>query len=132
MALVSGAVTDVVSAAGAVQSLIFTLRESENAPSEHRAVLRERADFESVLDDLKDLAELCDRVGGHQSLAQRARLQALKCRALIDPYQNKISQYPVTLRESGSGNSSRDKYWKLHWRLSHQEDLEGFRRAIAL
>jgi hypothetical protein len=66
-----------------------------------------------------------------ESLSQRARLEALKCRALITPYQDKIAKYRQSLREGGSSSSARDKYWKLHWRLSHQADLEKFQSAMS-
>jgi len=131
MALVSGSVTDIVSAGGAVKKLIATLREAQSAPSEYQSTIRELGNLDTVLVDLQDLALLCDRIGSYESLAQRARLEALKCRALTDPYRDKISQYRQSLREGGSGNSSRDKYWQLHWRSSHQDDLEEFRRAIS-
>lgn len=131
MALVSGSVADIVSAAGAVRTLITTLHESQKAPLEYHAALRELGNFETVLGDLRDLAQLCDRIGSYGSLAQRARLEALKCRALIGPYRDKIARYRRSLREGGSGNLSRDKYWKLHWRSSHLDDLEEFRRSIS-
>ena len=131
MALVSGSVTDIVTTAGTVKKLVATLREAQTAPSEYQAVIRELNNLDTVLGDLRDLAQLCDRIGSYESLAQRARLEALKCRALIDPYRDKIAQYRGSLREGGSGNPSRDQYWKLHWRSSHQDDLEEFRRAIS-
>src|ERR1700712_4225369 len=127
MSLVSGPVTDIVCAAGAVKTLIATLREAHNAPSEYRAVIRELENFDTVLGDLQELAHLCDRIGSYESLAERARLEALKCHALIDPYQDRIAKYRRSLREGGSGNLSRDKYWNLHWRTSHRDNLEEFR-----
>lgn len=131
MSLAHGSVTDMVSAAGAVKALIATLREAQNAPSEYQATIRELENFDAVLGDLQELARLCERFESYESLAQRVRLEALKCRVLIDPYRDKLAQYGRSLREGGSGHLPIYRYWKLHWQSSHRDDLEEFRRAIA-
>jgi len=110
MALVSGSVTDILSAAGAVRTLIETLKDAQNTPLEYQAMIRKIKNFDTVLGDLQDLAHVCDRIRSYESLAQRARLEALKCRALIVSYRDKIAQYRRSLREGGSSNLSRDKY----------------------
>lgn len=96
------------------RSLIRILNELQKALSEYRFVFRDSKNFKIVPKDLRNLAQVCGRIGSYESLAQRAKLEALKCRALTDPYIDKIAQFLQSLREDGSGDLSRDDYRKLH------------------
>jgi hypothetical protein len=130
MSLPYGSVNDLISAAGLVRTFISALREAQNAPLEYQIVIRELGNLETVLLEVRELSYLCRCLGGYEALAEQAQLQALKCRTLVAPYQKKITKYGKSLRVGGSDSSSKDRYWKFHWRVSHQEDLEEFRRSI--
>jgi len=128
--LTFGSVGDIISVCSIIKELITALREFKGSSSEYQTTIRELQNVDTVLTDLHDLACLCDRLGGYESLAQRVRLEALKCESLITPFRDKISKYTESLRIGGCGNVARDAFWKLHWRISHRDDLEEFRRAL--
>lgn len=130
MPITFGSVGDIILVTLLVKDLATTL-SNEGSPAEYQAAVRELGNLECVLVELKDLVCLCDRIGGYESLAQTAQLEAQKCKALIDPFCESTSNYGPSLRVGGSGNKAVDTYQKLHWKFSQKNRLDEFRRAIS-
>src|SRR4051794_20356216 len=102
------AVGDIISVAQLVKDVVKTLDDARGSSADYIQVMRELGNLESLLQDLGSLAGACDQNSNYQSLAGTARLEALKCKALITPFEEKISKYKESLRTGGSGHLSKD------------------------
>jgi hypothetical protein len=131
MPVAFGSVGDIIAVALLVKDLANTLSESRGASAEYQTTTRELRNLENVLRELQSLADLCDKAPGiYNALAETAKLEVQKCKALILPFSTETEKYGQSLRVGGSGNSAQDAYRKIHWKLSHKGRLEEFRRAI--
>ena len=108
MPVTFGSVGDIISVCGLIKQLKDTLSDTKGSSADFQATARDLANLEAALRELHELAEVCERVGGYQSLRQRALLEALECRKPISDFSESIQKYKRSLRHGGSGNSVKD------------------------
>jgi hypothetical protein len=130
MSFTFGSVGDIISVTLLAKELVTALGEAQGSSTEYQSTIRELQSLGHTLLELDALAKACEGSKDYSSLAQTAKLEALKCRVLINSFQSKMSKYSESLRIGGSGSISKDVYWKLHWRMSHKQCVDEFRYGM--
>ncbi|KAF2429776.1 hypothetical protein EJ08DRAFT_267525 [Tothia fuscella] len=125
-----GSAGDIIQVALLVKSLVNALSESNGSLSEYQTTVRELNNLDGVIYELQGLVDLCRSAGGYDTLIGIVEVEVSKCKALMLPFLLQLDKYKQSLRVGGSGKPVRDAYKKMHWKLSRQDCLDEFRRAI--
>lgn len=131
-ALTFGSVGDIISVAAIIKDIITTLSDTRGAAAEYQRTIGDLQNLYHVLLKLDMLAKECERRGDSISEGLTARLKAQDCRILAENFFEKVQKYNSSLRKDGSGNMAKDAYWKPHWRMTHRDCVEQFRKDVQL
>ena len=120
-------VGDIIAALGLVSSIIDALRDSGEAGTEYRELLRQLHSLETALIQVKRLdvdhslhAEL---IGLKLAIAQ--------CQRTIDEFWTKIQAYQPHLGNKGfSGSRLKDKWLRIKWAVCRKEDVSQFKADL--
>lgn len=132
LALTFGSVGDIIGVASLIKDIIDTLSDSRGASGEYQRTIADLHDLYHLLLKLDSLATECEQRESFITEGLTARLKAQDCRVLAEDFLDKIQKYSKSLKKGGSGNKARDVYWKLHWRMTHGEYVEDFRKKVQM
>jgi hypothetical protein len=130
VAVTFGSVGDIITVVGIIKDLVTTLNNSRGSSADYQRVIRELNTFQNILHQLDDLTKFCENHPDYTALRDTARLEALECARLVEPFKKKLQRYSESLRIGGSGNTVKDAYEKVHYRLLGKDDAEQFRKAV--
>lgn len=125
-----GSLGDVIAVSLLVKDLVTALDDTRGSAPEYQHVKRELVALNEALLEVEQLCASCGHAVQVNALRQTAKQIALQCRESIDAFLSKINCYEASLREGGSSNVMKDIYWKVHWKISHKDDLQKFRTII--
>ena len=125
-----GSLGDVIALSLLVNDLVTALDDTRGSATEYQEVMRELWALDRALLEVEQLSINCGQAIQINALRQTSKQIALQCRESIDAFLTRIKRYQASLREGGSSNVIKDIYWKLHWKVSHKDDLQKFRTVI--
>jgi len=109
-----------------VATVIDALRESGDAGSEYREIVRQLYSLETALLRVKrlevDPAQNSELVSLQQAAAQ--------CQRTIDNFWKKIQKYQPHLGAGGSNSRLKDGWMKIKWAVCRKEDLARFKADL--
>jgi hypothetical protein len=130
VAVTFGSVGDIIAVVGIIKDLITTLNDSRGSSADYQRILRELTSLQNILHHLDDLTKACEIHPDYTALRDAARLEALECARLVEPFKEKLQRYSRSLRIGGSGNAVKDAYEKVHYRVLGKDDVEQFRNDV--
>jgi hypothetical protein len=117
---------DFIAAIELVATVIDALRESGDAGSEYREIVRQLYSLETALLRVKrlevDEAQNSELVSLQQAAAQ--------CQGTIDNFWKKVQKYQPHLRAGGSSLKLKDGWMKIKWALCKKEDVARFKADL--
>jgi len=119
-------VGDFIAAIELVATVIDALRDSGEASSEYREVIRQLYSLETALLQVKRLevppAQNSELVSLKQAAAQ--------CQFTIDNFWKKAQKYQPHLRTGGSSSRLKDGWMKIKWAVCKKEDVAKFKADL--
>ena len=110
---------DFIAAIELVATVIDALRDSGDAGSEYREIVRQLYSLETALLRVKrlevDPAQNAELVSLQQAAAQ--------CQRTIDNFWKKVQKYQPHLRARGSSSRLKDGWMKIKWAVCKKEDV---------
>jgi hypothetical protein len=117
---------DFIAAIEFVATVIDALRESGDASSECRKIVRQLYSLETALLQVKrlevDPSQNAELVALHQAAAQ--------CQRTIDNFWKKLQSYQPHLRAGGSSSRVKDGWVKIKWVVCKKEDVAKFKADL--
>lgn len=129
-AVTFGSVGDIISLCLLVKDVVKALDDSRGSSSEYQEVIRELWALERVLLEVELFWRTCEITVELNTLRETTCRTVDQCRRCIEGFLKKVEKYGPSLREGGSGGIIRDVGKKLHWQVSHSQDLTKFRAEI--
>jgi hypothetical protein len=117
---------DFIAAIELVGIVIDALRESGDASTEYRELLRQLYSLETALLQVKRL-EL-DESQHAEVIALRQA--ASQCQRTIDDFWQTIQKYQPCLRTGGSSSRLKDGWMKVRWTLCKKDDVTRFKTNL--
>src|ERR1700722_11690738 len=99
-----GSVGDIITVVGIIKELIVTLNDSRGSSADYQRFTHELRNFENILHNLDALIKACENHTEYTALRITAKLEALECSRLVEPFKEKLQRYSRSLRPGGSGN----------------------------
>ncbi|KAF4631435.1 hypothetical protein G7Y89_g6695 [Cudoniella acicularis] len=119
-------VGDFIAAIELVSTVIDALRESGDASSEYREVVRQLYTLETALLRVKrlevDPTQTAEVIALQQAAAQ--------CQRTIDDFWKKVQKYQPHLRAGGSSSRLKDGWMKIKWAVCKKEDVAKFKADL--
>ena len=119
-------VGDLLAALDLVVTAIDALRDSGNASSQNRELLRELYSLETALIRVKRL-DVDDEL---QAEAIALRQAAGQCQKTIEEFWKKICKYQPHLQRGGSTSRAKDGWMRIQWALCKQDDVTKFKADL--
>jgi hypothetical protein len=118
-------VGDFIAAIELVATVIDPLRESGDASSEYREIVKQLYSLETALLRVKRL-----EVDPAQNVELVALLAAAQCQRTIDNFWKKVQKYQPHLRAGGSSSRVKDGWMKIKWAVCKKEDVAKFKADL--
>ena len=109
-----------------VATIIDALRESGDASSAYREIVRELYTLETALLRVKRLELDPTQTAEHIALKQAAA----QCQRTIDNFWQKMRKYQPHLRVGGSSSRVKDGWMKIKWALCKKDEVAKFRADL--
>lgn len=117
---------DFIAALELVATVIDALRDSGDASSEYRELIRQLYTLETALIRVKRLELDPSQNSGVIALQQAAS----QCQRTITDFWKKIEKYQPHLRAGGSASRFKDGWMKIKWVLCRTEDVARFKADL--
>jgi hypothetical protein len=130
MPITFGSVGDIISVCLLIKDLVIALDECRGSAKEYQHLMQDLRNLERVLLELDLLNKSCNDNADFVALGETAKRTSAECRALIEPFYDRIFKYNEYLKSNHDKRMLVDKYWKIHWKITQKDYVAQFRTAL--